>query len=83
MQLFMTKEFLGLTATTQLIFSEGDKVVILLEYHGTHAKYKHEVIWREAWISLLSEGKIAESWPVIDDSSYLRQLGYHLKPPDT
>jgi predicted SnoaL-like aldol condensation-catalyzing enzyme len=83
MQEFMTKQIPDLTATIKLILADGDMVVCLLEYHGTHASFEREAVWREAWFARLSEGKIVESWPVIDESSYLRQLGYQLIPPRT
>ncbi len=81
MREFMTKEFPDLQATIKLIFADGDMVVSLSEYRGTHAKFEREVVWREAWIARLSEGKIVESWPVIDLDSYFRHLGYQLIPP--
>ena len=80
---FVTKEFPDLQATIKLILADGDMVVSLLEYRGTHATIKREAVWREAWFVRLSEGKIVEGWPVLDESSYLRQLGYQLIPPRT
>ena len=81
MREFVTDQFPDLKATIKIILADGDMVVCLLEYRGTHATFKRESIWREAWFSRLSEGKIVESWPIIDESSYLRQLGYQLIPP--
>jgi predicted ester cyclase len=78
---FMTKEFPDLRATIQLILADGELVVSLLEYRGTHADLEREAVWREAWFARLSEGKIVEGWPVIDESSYFRHLGYRLIPP--
>jgi predicted ester cyclase len=83
MREFMTKEFPDLKATIKLILADGDMVVCLLEYRGTHANYEREAVWREAWFVRLSEGKIVEGWPVIDESSYFNQLGYQLIPPST
>ena len=83
MQEFMTKQIPDLTATIKLILADGDMVVCLLEYHGTHAKFGRKAVWREAWFARLSEGKIVEGWPIIDESSYLRQLGYQLIPPSS
>lgn len=80
---FMTKEFPDLKATITLILADGDMVVSLLEYRGTHARYNREAVWREAWFVRLSEGKIVESWPVIDESSTSAQLGYQLIPPSS
>ena len=78
---FMTKQFPDLKATIQLILADGDMVVCLMEYRGTHVEFKREAVWREAWFTLLSEGKIVEGWPIIDESSFFRHLGYQLIPP--
>ena len=78
---FMTDQFPDLTASIKLILGDGDLVVALLEYRGTHATFEREAVWREAWFARLSEGMIVESWPIIDESSFLRHLGYQLVPP--
>jgi predicted ester cyclase len=83
MEEFMTKQFPDLQATIELILADGDLVVSLLEYRGNHANFKRESIWREAWFARLSEGKIVEGWPIIDESSFLRHLGYQLIPPSS
>jgi predicted ester cyclase len=83
MREFMAKEFPDLIATIKLILADGDMVACLLEYRGTHANFEREAVWREAWFARLSEGKIVEGWPVIDESSFFRQLGYQLIPPST
>jgi len=81
MREFMTKDFPDLRATIKLILADGDSVVTLLEYLGTHAGFERQAVWREAWFVRLSEGKIVEGWPIIDESSFLRHLGYQLIPP--
>ena len=73
----------GKTTTIKLILADGDMVVSLLEYRGTHATIKREAVWREAWFVRLSEGKIVESWPITDLDSYFRHLGYQLIPPNS
>ena len=78
---FISEQFPDLTASIKLILGDGDLVVTLLEYRGTHATFQREAVWREAWFARLSEGKIVESWPIIDESSFLRHLGYQLVPP--
>ena len=83
MREFMANEFPDLKATIKLILADGDMVVCLLEYRGTHANFEREAVWREAWFVRLSEGKIVEGWPVLDESSYCRQLGYQIIPPST
>lgn len=80
---FMTKEFPDLKATIKQILSDGDMVVCLLEYRGTHADLEREAVWREAWFVRLSEGKIVEGWTVLDLASYFTQLGYQIIPPST
>ena len=83
MREFMTKEFPDLRPTIKRILADGDMVVSLLEYRGTHADFEREAVWREAWFVRLSEGKIVEGWPVIDESSFFRHLGYQLIPPSS
>lgn len=81
MQEFITNEIPDLKASIKLILADRDMVVCLLEYRGTHAKFKRETVWREAWFTRLSEGKIVEGWPIIDETSFLRHLGYQIIPP--
>jgi predicted ester cyclase len=83
MREFMSEQFPDLKATIKLIVAEEDMVVSLVEYRGTHATFKREAIWREAWFVRLSEGKVVEGWPIIDESSFLRHLGYQLIPPSS
>ena len=80
---FLTKEFPDVKAAIKPIVADGDMVVCLLEFRGTNADFEREAVWREAWFARLSEGKIVEGWPIIDESSYLRQLGYKLMQPST
>ncbi len=82
MQEFMTKEIPDLRVEVQMAIADGDMVVCLMEYRGTHARFKREAVWREAWFVRLSEGKIVESWPLPDIDAYCRQLGYQMIPPD-
>jgi len=81
MREFIANQIPNLTATIKLILADGDMVVSLLEYRGTHAKFERETVWREAWFTRLYEGKIVEGWPIIDESSFFRHLGYQLIPP--
>ncbi|MDD5220394.1 MAG: ester cyclase [Candidatus Bipolaricaulis sp.] len=81
MREFMTSEIPDLRVDIKLTLTDGDKVACLMEYRGTHATYKREAAWREIWVVRLSEGKIAESWPLPDVDAYLRQLGYQSIPP--
>jgi len=83
MQHFMTKEIPDLSVEVKLTLADGDMVVCLMEYRGTHARYDREALWREIWIARLSEGKIVESWPLPDVDAYCRQLGFQVTPPST
>jgi ketosteroid isomerase-like protein len=80
---FMTRQVPDLSVDIKLTLEDGDKVVCLKEYRGTHAEFEREAIWREIWIARLSEGKIVESWPLPDIDAYCRQLGYQVIPPST
>jgi ketosteroid isomerase-like protein len=82
MQHFMTREIPDLSVEVKMTLEDGDKVVCLKEYRGTHAEFQREAIWREIWIARLSEGKIVESWPLPDIDAYCRQLGFQVIPPD-
>jgi len=81
MQEFMTQQIPDLSVEIKLTLTDGDKVVCLMEYRGTHATFNREAVWREIWIARLSQGKIVESWPLPDIDAYCRQLGYQLIPP--
>ena len=81
MREFMTKEIPDLRVEIKMTLAEGDMVVCLMEYRGTHARFGREAVWREAWFARLSDGKIVESWPLPDIDAYCRQLGYQLIPP--
>ena len=81
MREFMTKEIPDLRVEIKMVLEDGDIVVCLMEYRGTHARFKREAVWREAWFARLSNGKIVESWPLPDIDAYCRQLGYQLIPP--
>jgi len=80
---FMTNGFPDLKATIKQILTDGDMVVCLLEYCGTHAELEREAVWREAWFVRMSEGVIVEDWTVFNGESYFRQLGYQFIPPGT
>jgi len=81
MKEFMTREIPDLRVDIKLTLADGDMVVCLMEYRGTHASFKRQAVWREAWFARLSEGKIVESWPLPDIDAYCKQLGYQVIPP--
>lgn len=81
MREFITDQIPDLKAAIKLILADGDMVACFMEYRGTHAKFEREAVWRETWFTRLSEGKIVEGWPLFDEASYCRQLGYQIIPP--
>jgi len=81
MEHFMTTQIPDLSVEVKMTLADGDKVVCLMEYRGTHAEYGREANWREIWIARLSEGKIVESWPLPDVDAYCRQLGFRVIAP--
>ncbi|MEN8242852.1 MAG: ester cyclase [Chloroflexota bacterium] len=78
---FITEEFPDLRAEIRQIVADGEMVVALLEYRGTHAGQGCEAIWQEAWFVRFADGKIIEDWTVFNGSNYFRQLGYRMVPP--
>jgi predicted ester cyclase len=81
MQEFMTRQIPDLSVEVKMTLADGDRVVCLMEYRGTHAEFQREAIWREIWIARLADGKIVESWPLPDIDAYCRQLGFQVVPP--
>ena len=45
----MALSFPDLEANIKLILADGEIVVALVEYRGTHNKIVREAVWREAW----------------------------------
>ena len=81
MKHFMTREIPDLSVDIKMTLEDGDKVVCLMEYRGTHVEFGREALWREIWIARVSEGKIVESWPLPDIDAYCRQLGFQVIAP--
>jgi len=79
---FMTRQIPDLTVEILQTIADGDTVACLMDYRGTHAEFKREAIWREAWFARLDDGKIIESWPLPDIDAYCRQLGYRMTAPN-
>ena len=72
-----------LEVEVKLTVSEGDKVVCLMEYCGTHAKFHREAIWREIWIVRLVGWQDRWELALPDAEAYCRQLGYSMTPPNS
>ena len=79
---FMTRQIPDLTVEIIQTIADGDTVACLMDYRGTHAEFKREAIWREAWFARLEDGMIIESWPLPDIDAYCRQLGYRMTAPN-
>lgn len=74
--------FPDLHVTIEDVIAEGDKVVSSNTVSGTHqGEYmgipptRKVVTWKEIMIVRFEDGRIAESWGVVDVLSQMRQLG--------
>ena len=76
-----------LRVTAEDVIAEGDKVVARNTVTGTHrgeymgiAPTGKPVTYREIFIFRVADGRIAETWGVVDVLSQLRQLGAFPRP---
>ena len=76
------RAFPDLTVTVEDLIEEGDKVVARQTVTGTHrGEYMGHpptgktVTYNEIFIFLFTDGRIAETWGVVDVLSQMRQLG--------
>lgn len=53
MQEFMTRQVPDLSVDIKMTLADGDMVVCLKEYRGTHTEFGREAIWRELDCSLV------------------------------
>ena len=60
---------------------EGDKVVSLITWRGTHSKFGKQVTVTGIVIQRFEGGKIVEAWTRSDYLSMYTQLGFTLVPP--
>ena len=81
--------FPDLRFTVEDVIVEGDKVVIRWASHATFTGALGEVPGRGQAIDVhgisifrMQDGKIAESWDLVDRLAMLRQAGFALKPPE-
>ena len=78
----LLRAFPDLHVTVEDLIAEGDKVVARDTVTGTHqgeymgiAPTGKSVTYNEIFIVRLAEGRIAETWGVVDVLSQMRQLG--------
>lgn len=64
------------------VIAEGDKVVSRSTVSGTHqgeymgvAPTGKSIAWNEIFIGRITDGRVAETWGVVDVASQMRQLG--------
>jgi steroid delta-isomerase-like uncharacterized protein len=76
------RAFPDLTVTVEDLIEEGDQVVARQTVTGTHrGEYMGHpptgktVTYNEIFIFLFTDGRIAETWGVVDVLSQMRQLG--------
>jgi DNA-binding MarR family transcriptional regulator len=76
------RAFPDLRVTAEDVIAEGDKVVVRNSVTGTHqGEYMgvpptgRSVTYDEIFIARFSDGRIAETWGVVDVLSQMRQLG--------
>ncbi len=61
--------------TAQDVMAEGDKVTLRFTGRAVHAPTGKQVIWEAIHIYRMAEGKIVESWGIMDHWGVLEQLG--------
>ncbi len=78
----LVRAFPDLHVTIEDLIAEGDKVVSRNSVTGTHqGEYMglpptgKSVAYKEVFIARLADGRIAETWGVVDVLSQMRQLG--------
>jgi predicted ester cyclase len=78
----LLRGFPDLHVTVEDVIAEDDKVVSrntvsgthLGEYMGVQPTGKH-ITWNEIFIGRVADGRVAETWGVVDVASQMRQLG--------
>ena len=60
------EEFPDIRAELEAIVAEGDMAAVRLTFRGTHAASGKAASWPEMVFTRFEDGKVAESWEVID-----------------
>jgi len=85
----LLRAYPDLHVTIEDLIAEGDKVVIRNTVSGTHqGEYMgipptgKSVTYNEIFVARFADGRIAETWGVVDVLSQMRQLGVIPAAPD-
>jgi len=77
------KAFPDMKATPQVVVAENDMVAVLWTFNGTHKgtylgipATGKPVSFKMAEFMKISNGKIKEYWPAVDDTDLLLKIGY-------
>jgi steroid delta-isomerase-like uncharacterized protein len=77
------KAFPDMKATPQVVVAENDMVAVLWNFNGTHKgtylgipATGKPVSFKMAEFMKISNGKIKEYWPAVDDTDLLLKIGY-------
>lgn len=80
--------FPDLQATADVMMAEGDMVMALATFTGTHqaeflgiAPTGKEITWSQVDINRIQDGKVVEAWHIGVPAAILQALGYQLTPP--
>jgi steroid delta-isomerase-like uncharacterized protein len=78
----LLRAFPDLHVEVEDVIAEGDKVVSRNTVNGTHqgeymgmAPTGKAITWNEIFIGRIVDGRVAETWGVVDVASQMRQLG--------
>ncbi|QYN38804.1 ester cyclase [Pseudonocardia sp. DSM 110487] len=78
----LLRAFPDLHVEVEDVIAEGDKVVSRNTVNGTHqgeymgvAPTGKSITWNEIFIGRIVDGRVAETWGVVDVASQMRQLG--------
>jgi predicted ester cyclase len=80
--------FPDLQASAELMVAEGDVVMALVTFTGTHEgeflgipPTGQQITWSHVDINRLENGKVVEAWHIGVPAAILQALGYQLTPP--
>jgi predicted ester cyclase len=80
--------FPDLEVTPDFIVAEGDMVMALATFTGTHqAEFLgvpatgKQISWSHVDINRIQDGKVVEAWHIGSPGAILQALGYQLVPP--